>query len=327
MDSHVPEYQDIASQLASMSLEQGGYAISNGLIPDEELIEAVAKTGYLGLFSRTILLPDYRTVVKQGTADLLTEAQTMEYVRRYTSIPVPKVYEVRGSGNDAQILMEYVEGFSLFDAWHLFSDGQKDSVVAQLRGYFKELASITSPVASAIDGSPVKDEFFDFAPNKVCSDESEFNEELLKAWYQNSIDWSETEPQFPVLCNKLNETMRGNKFVLTHNNIHPRNILVRGSQVVAIVDWAQASFLPEYWEYCRPWTRCWDICSVGESVFTKDRILDQILTPRKEEFEVFRFKFSKTQTKMYHNPDKQWRRWDSMASEPCNDEDMQMLMD
>ncbi|KAI6082870.1 phosphotransferase enzyme family protein [Hypoxylon rubiginosum] len=239
-----------------MSLQEG-----NDLIPDEEMAEA-AQTGHFGLFSRAFLLPGKNTVVKQGTGDLLIEAQTMCYVRRNTSIPVPKVYELRGSDNDAQLFMEHISGSRLSDVWPALSADDQAAVVDQLRGHLAELAAMTSRFAGAIDVSPVRDSFFAFAPNSVCTSEQEFNTTLLKAWYLNTAEWSEDEPQFPTLWQTLNDTMRGNRFVMTYNNLDPRNILVRGSQVVALLDWSQAGFLPEYWEYCRPWMRSWEKSTV-----------------------------------------------------------------
>jgi hypothetical protein len=38
---------------------------------------------------------------------------------------------------------------------------------------------------------------------------------------------------------------------LTHGDLLPRNMLVNGSTITAIIDWETAGFYPEYWEYCR----------------------------------------------------------------------------
>lgn len=46
--------------------------------------------------------------------------------------------------------------------------------------------------------------------------------------------------------------MNGHEIVMTHNDFDPRNILVQGSQVVALLDWELSGFYPDYWSIVRP---------------------------------------------------------------------------
>jgi thiamine kinase-like enzyme len=42
--------------------------------------------------------------------------------------------------------------------------------------------------------------------------------------------------------------------VFTHGDLRPANIIVTSTspaKVVAIVDWEQAGWYPDYWEYCK----------------------------------------------------------------------------
>ncbi|KAM4065193.1 phosphotransferase enzyme family protein [Hirsutella rhossiliensis] len=41
--------------------------------------------------------------------------------------------------------------------------------------------------------------------------------------------------------------------VFTHGDLNPFNILVRGDQVVGIIDWEFAGWYPYYWEYTSAW--------------------------------------------------------------------------
>jgi thiamine kinase-like enzyme len=41
--------------------------------------------------------------------------------------------------------------------------------------------------------------------------------------------------------------------VFTHGDLNPTNILVRGDQVVGIIDWEFAGWYPCYWEYTSAW--------------------------------------------------------------------------
>jgi aminoglycoside phosphotransferase (APT) family kinase protein len=46
---------------------------------------------------------------------------------------------------------------------------------------------------------------------------------------------------------KANGTL--DRFVLTHGDLTPRNIMVEGARVTGIVDWERSGFFPEWAEY------------------------------------------------------------------------------
>lgn len=41
--------------------------------------------------------------------------------------------------------------------------------------------------------------------------------------------------------------------VLTHGDLNPCNIMVRGDTVVGIIDWECSGWYPNYWEYTNAW--------------------------------------------------------------------------
>lgn len=41
--------------------------------------------------------------------------------------------------------------------------------------------------------------------------------------------------------------------VLTHGDLNPFNILVRGDKVVGLIDWESSGWYPHYWEYTSTW--------------------------------------------------------------------------
>jgi aminoglycoside phosphotransferase (APT) family kinase protein len=45
--------------------------------------------------------------------------------------------------------------------------------------------------------------------------------------------------------------LKYHEIVLTHGDISPRNILVQGSKVVAILNWEMSGHYPEYWDYVK----------------------------------------------------------------------------
>jgi thiamine kinase-like enzyme len=71
---------------------------------------------------------------------------------------------------------------------------------------------------------------------------------------------------------------------LTHGDLHRGNIIVSStspSRILALVDWAQSGWYPDYWEYCKA---CYTACYNGE---WRDQWIPKVLSPRIQEYEVF----------------------------------------
>ena len=49
----------------------------------------------------------------------------------------------------------------------------------------------------------------------------------------------------------LSRIPRNAAIQFTHGDLLPKNIIVEGSRITGIVDWATGGFYPAYWEYCR----------------------------------------------------------------------------
>ncbi|KAF5026477.1 hypothetical protein F66182_1464 [Fusarium sp. NRRL 66182] len=230
-------------------------------------------------FTSARLLKDSSAVVKVGVCTRLAEAETMKFVRDRTSIPVPEVYNAYKDESTGKvcIVMEYITGKRLDEAWADFTENEKELVVQQLRRYFNELRQIEGDFVGSIDGSACNDQFFsdtlDYGPYK---NEQEFNKGLIKAWLKKGED------PFLLLLSKVQlSVMQGHDIVMTHNDFAPRNILVRGAQVVAILDWEYSGFYPEHWEYCKAlWRPNW------QSQWTKDNLVDRVLDPYLKEVAV-----------------------------------------
>ncbi|KAK2813997.1 hypothetical protein FQN50_000401 [Emmonsiellopsis sp. PD_5] len=192
---------------------------------------------------------DERTVAKLCDPRRLAEAKAMQFVRAKTSVPVPEVYDayVDESTSRGIILMEYVEGDVLRDVWDKLNPSQRSEVISQLRSFMDQLHAIKGDFIGSVDGTPCDDPVFcaelgGFGPYKS---EGEFNEGIIKAMKLSQDNtWVEHVARFV-------RAMPPHEIVPTHSDFSPRNILVRGDQVVAILDWEMAGFYPAYWEYVK----------------------------------------------------------------------------
>jgi hypothetical protein len=123
----------------------------------------------------------------------------------------------------------------------------QDTVLSQLATYFAELRALPPPpgcVISTCEGGPLvgelrlSEQFGD--PVGPFHTEAEFNAHLRN---QGPLeDAPERIRAFHVKQYKL---------VFTHGDISPRNIMVKDGRVTGIIDWENAGWFPEYWEYVK----------------------------------------------------------------------------
>jgi serine/threonine protein kinase len=221
-------------------------------------------------------------VIKTGDKARMSEAAAMRLLSECTSLPIPKVHDayVQDDGCGV-IVMEYIEGVPLDQAWPSYDQAQRSSVLAQLRSYLVELRSVTSNVISSIDGAACCDQFFatDSAKYGPYSSQDAFNEGLVDALREQRVGHQAPYDGgwFHMIAGLI-RSLRGNGIVLTHNDLTPGNILVRDGKVVAILDWEMCGFYPDYWEFVKSYAFAdWN------SLWVKENIPEKILVPKLSE--------------------------------------------
>ncbi|KAL1865110.1 hypothetical protein VTK73DRAFT_5480 [Phialemonium thermophilum] len=204
------------------------------------------KLGTMPEFSRCWLVSG-KLVVKTGRGVRRSEAETLHLLRR-TGLPVPRVVDdyAHPETGDHVIIMEYVEGVPLDQMLDAMDGNGKRTVVTQLHHFVQTMRRDlrTSGFIGAVDSTEVKDHLFVAGRSGPFETERDFVNGLvasLEARAEGS--WIRL---VSVLLNRLPD--HGPQFVLTHGDLNARNILVRGSQIVAVLDWGQAGYYPEHWE-------------------------------------------------------------------------------
>jgi aminoglycoside phosphotransferase (APT) family kinase protein len=187
------------------------------------------------------------------------EAQALQFVSRHTSIPVPKLYDFWRVGDEAYLTMEYIDGDRLDRKWRSLTEEQRDAVKSILRGYIDELRAVKQPEPSGWIGSIDGGETSDFRTGSAIfgpfSTVSHFHD-----WRIASFSWfGEQHAPTARRLEELRLTMRDDcRVVLTHGDIHKRNVLIKvhgegpkDVSVVALLDWEQCGWRPEYWEVAK----------------------------------------------------------------------------
>ena len=184
------------------------------------------------------------------------EAETMRFVRTHTSIPIPEVVDVwtKEDGCVAMV-MEWVEGQNLAVVWPRLLPADKLHVADQLKQYLNELRSLRQPTDFAgwigtHDMQPISDSLLSNKPCGPFTSGQEFNQFLTsRLAFMESTDDGRAELE-DVKNDVLKTPHR--RVVFTHSDIVARNILVDDrNDVVAILDWEMAGWMPEQWEYLK----------------------------------------------------------------------------
>ncbi|VTT59204.1 unnamed protein product [Fusarium fujikuroi] len=198
-------------------------------------------------------------IVKKGSFVHLTEAATMQFVAANTSIPVPTVHCSFVHKKRAHIVMQRIRGTSLAEAWKPLSEADLASIFAQLRHMLEELRALVPPNSVGVEsctGGSLRDSRIPrsrprFGPLKSIQHFHRWLWEDLETDSQpdhiEDQDWKDIKE----MATKQNGPWPTPLF--THGDLNPFNILVRGDQVVGLIDWEFAGWYPYYWEYTSAW--------------------------------------------------------------------------
>ncbi|KAL2397745.1 hypothetical protein ABEF93_004202 [Exophiala dermatitidis] len=197
-------------------------------------------------------------IVKTSPFVDLTEAATMNFIKCHTSIPVPRIYCSFIHDNQVYIVMERIRGKTLAEAFGSLAEADLTSICTQLRQMLLEMRKLCPPgpgVQSCTGGS-LRDSRNPrsnprFGPFKSIQEFHLWLREGLKAEQppcrQNIQEWREAQDMIAMQDEPYPP------LVFTHGDLNPFNILVRGAQLVGIVDWEFSGWYPHYWEYTSAW--------------------------------------------------------------------------
>ncbi|KAF8846717.1 hypothetical protein BDZ45DRAFT_396713 [Acephala macrosclerotiorum] len=244
-------------------------------------------------------------MIKYGSGVSVIEGENMLFVSRETTIPVPRVYAIYTATEISSytntrvesnyIVMEYLEGKTLDFEWGLLSAQQKNRISAQLREHMNQLRSIPSPGYYGSIGRRGLLGCIFWTGNDACAPldgpfdtEHALNEAMRSKFIYNNLSPAKAEfyrRAFPVI-------LQGHAPIFTHGDFQRKNILIRRISPavsvdasngvehlnleddtfdLAIIDWENAGWYPDYWESatalfaCGRWSDDWHVW-VGKSL-------------------------------------------------------------
>ncbi|KAI0144356.1 kinase-like protein [Xylariaceae sp. FL1272] len=192
--------------------------------------------------------------IKTGYFTTLAEAHVMQYVAARTSIPVPRIFCAFTHRGQSYIVMERLDGDCVGRGWVFRTEESKARILGQLRSMVEQLRSIQPPNkhgVSNIVGGPIYDPRLP-SPQTTgpfsCIDD--FHRQLR---LNNPLDIDPERSPADLLELFAFYRQPFADPVLTHGDLSSMNVLVKGDDVVGIVDWETAGWFPSYWEYACAW--------------------------------------------------------------------------
>ncbi|RAL08561.1 phosphotransferase enzyme family protein [Aspergillus homomorphus CBS 101889] len=180
--------------------------------------------------------------VKWGGSVQLSEAQSLYAIRQFLKgdVPVPEVYGWHTEGNVRYIYMEYVNGTSLEQVWRIMTIFQ---CLRQVEQHPKD------PFVGNVTKGPLYDRAFhvnymhEAGPFATVRD--------FHDWFTSLHRRPMSDP-YSVPVEPFRYDLPDDCAIkFTHGDLHRSNIIVTPTppyRILAVVDWEQSGWLPEYWE-------------------------------------------------------------------------------
>ncbi|PQE29200.1 kinase-like domain protein [Rutstroemia sp. NJR-2017a BBW] len=182
-----------------------------------------------------------------GEPYLGNDYETTKFVRENTTIPVVQSMEYWVSDDTQWWLMSNLPGDTLLSVWDLLNSEQQHAVIREIVDYIAQARECTRSTPQTADGAPIRDTLLgsDNRVEMMTTDKEE--------WYTRITPYLDGESDDLKKYFKDNYPVKpGDKFVLTHGDLNPSNIMVQDGHVTGILDWEHSGFYPEWWEwaYC-----------------------------------------------------------------------------
>ncbi|CAK7226975.1 hypothetical protein SBRCBS47491_006412 [Sporothrix bragantina] len=162
--------------------------------------------------------------------------------------------------------MGRLPGSQLQLVWESLADKEKNHILVQLKSIWTYLRSIPAPsLFSSVTGGPLRHRFFLWLePDPRITGPFQTEVDLCRALALRSQKNWETNSQRPwtseFFARHLHKALCNHPVVFTHGDLQRKNVLVeqlpmtspdgeRQFRVSAVLDWEDAGWYPNYWEY------------------------------------------------------------------------------
>lgn len=189
------------------------------------------------------------------------------YKANATNNLIPKLFYSNTEKTDIPYfyeILEKVEGLTLYNVWHTFSEEQREDIIRQLCDAMKQMHSNIGEKYDWIQYNKDKfNSFFEVAKNKGLLNEEEI--EIINSAYS-----------------LFDKYLESDEFVLIHNDLHFDNILVNDGKI-KVIDFERSMYAPKdfelhilYYMIRQPWKHASEECEKYTKVEDYKNIMGHI---------------------------------------------------
>lgn len=185
-------------------------------------------------------------IMKGGGSVMASEAEMLRLIASRATIRAPRVYrsfqvkdDTQYFGTSGYIVMDFIPGQPLDECWNALSRDTQGKIAAQVAEMIQEMQSIELLKPGPIGGGPCRGRFFTDYSAGPFTDTTE-----MEAWFNHKLEICKSVHQAPKDVPPFYFT----KFVLTHHDISPRNLILDQHEQAWLIDWAYSGAYPPVFE-------------------------------------------------------------------------------
>lgn len=227
------------------------------------------------LAPRVILMtPNH--ILKYGSAEIYSEACAIDFVSKNTTIPVPNILQtIQARNGITYIIMTRCPGEPLQNVIRELSQAEKESVLAELKGYIDQLRAIKPPQPKRVESIKYGPLIEERISDKPCGPFENIGV------FHRAMRLNAEIPSGHEECDKMIAAQDRREYDIrsTHGDLSLRHVYYLDGKITGIIDWESVGWLPEYWEYTMAWDAFWDSPDLRDDITA-------VLEPYPEEVEM-----------------------------------------
>lgn len=187
-------------------------------------------------------------ILKRCREHTANEANALLLVEKHTSVNAPRLIDsVVMDESSGFILMTQIFGHRLDDVYYRTTHEERDQIGKDLAKWIAEMRHIPNESSYLIAntlGKPISDHQFQQETWGPFNSVGDFNNHLVR----NVFDLQQNKNQRP-----LSLLLQEKKYdvCFTHSDLHRSNIFIQNGRLSGLIDFEDAGFKPEYWEFTR----------------------------------------------------------------------------
>ena len=177
--------------------------------------------------------------------DVGHEEAAIKYVRKHTTIPVPRWVRCWQESGRALLFMERLPGQPLQEAQlrRVLDEDTVAIIKDEIVGYLGQLRKLQAPKPGSPDGHQIRSLPFRRQDTKIRWLLPPTHEEAKEDWYQKSL--SGVGPSHLSKLNELKLNFPASEpYTFTHGYLNGSNVMVYEGRVSGIIDWELSGFAP-----------------------------------------------------------------------------------